>query len=115
MSARAVAVEITDCANLPTRARKRPDLDGRGPLTVRQFPDVGLTGAGIEPQHIIRAVAVEVAGAGYLPAAPAVAPKSMLPAHAPLDIFHSATSPVLGLYQRMSLVPLPLKSPMPAT
>lgn len=68
---RAIASKVADARDLVT-ARMRTETGAGAPITVDQLPDVGLRGGGIDPQHIVAAVAIEVADAGDGPTAPRV-------------------------------------------
>ncbi len=45
----AVAGEIADSSDLPSRPGNCPDVDAPGPMTVRHFPNVSFPGVRIEP------------------------------------------------------------------
>ena len=108
----AVVVEVAD-ADRDRTCGMRADIEAARPLAVLDQPDVDVVGRRIVPGDVAGAVALKSAApSGCQPAG--CGPTSTLPAHWPFEIFQMSTSPVVGLYQAMSLVPSPLKSPASA-
>ena len=66
------------------------------------------------PEHVARAVAIEVADAGRLPTG-RMRTNMTLALQCPSESIHTSVWPVAALYQSTSLVPSLLKSPAPAT
>src|SRR5436190_528269 len=83
------------------------------PLAVLHQPDVDIVGCRIVPGDVAAAIEIEV-GRGQRLVSGGWWPTSTLPAHWPLAIFQMSIALVAGLYQAMSLVPSPLKSPVRA-